>query len=203
MLSRIRWVHFAGMLKFASVDPGNRFVGKIYFSLLEDPFGASKEDSENCLWISEGAAEVDQSSQLTTPSLDLSLAVRWMKECEELHGSSCTPSDPSCLKDLRVIDCETRMVNFAPRRCDYLALSYVWGSSVDEGSNPFPTLPENLPRTIEDALKVTLQLGYRYLWIDRYCIDQGDAGDKHSQILQMGRIYGSARLTLVRLQNLL
>jgi hypothetical protein len=33
-------------------------------------------------------------------------------------------------------------------------------------------LPTKLPRTIEDAITVTQKLDFRYLWVDRYCINQ-------------------------------
>jgi hypothetical protein len=32
-------------------------------------------------------------------------------------------------------------------------------------------LPTALPDTIEDAIAVVIQLDFRYLWVDRYCID--------------------------------
>lgn len=45
--------------------------------------------------------------------------------------------------------------------------------------------PNSLPRTIQDACTVTRQLGMRYLWIDRYYIEQHDAVERHNQIRQM------------------
>jgi hypothetical protein len=65
----------------------------------------------------------------------------------------------------------------------YFTLSYVWG-------NPTPPLmstPEKegelraglpiirLEKTYRDALHVTKALGYRYLWIDLFCIFQGES----------------------------
>ncbi|KAI1355540.1 heterokaryon incompatibility protein-domain-containing protein [Xylaria sp. FL0043] len=82
---------------------------------------------------------------------------------------------------------------------EYVALSYVWGrnndfSTLTKGCLELPTL---LPRVIEDAILVTLSLGYRFIWIDRYCIDQYDASNKHEQIMHMDSIYQWAALTII------
>lgn len=42
-----------------------------------------------------------------------------------------------------------------------------------------------------------LALGYRYLWIDRYCIEQTDCPARHLQIQQMGNTYSSASVTII------
>jgi hypothetical protein len=73
----------------------------------------------------------------------------------------------------------------------------VWGSASGDVSTRFPNLPDNLPRTIEDAITTTLRPGYTYLWIDRYCINQGNKEEKRIQINQMGKIYASAQLVLI------
>ena len=43
---------------------------------------------------------------------------------------------------------------------------------------------------------VTLELGWQYLWVDRYCIDQNDE-EKHFQINQMDKVYLCAVITIV------
>ena len=54
-----------------------------------------------------------------------------------------------------------------------------------------------MPQTIEDAIELTLALGYVYLWVDQFCIDQNNPEKKHEQIRSMGQIHGEAELTLV------
>ncbi|CAI9627456.1 unnamed protein product [Alternaria burnsii] len=81
--------------------------------------------------------------------------------------------------------------------CQYVALSYVWGGLVFKTDSTSGLLPSMLPCTIEDSIKATLLLGYRYLWVDAFCINQDDAEDKHHQIQQMDLIYTSAMLTLI------
>ena len=34
--------------------------------------------------------------------------------------------------------------------------------------------PDTTPRVITDAMTATVELGWQYLWVDRYCIDQND-----------------------------
>ncbi|KAI9148949.1 hypothetical protein HJFPF1_10993 [Paramyrothecium foliicola] len=62
-----------------------------------------------------------------------------------------------------------------------------------------PRLPRDLPLTIRDAIRVTKALGSRFLWIDKYCIDQSNEGEKQEQFSRMGDIYGGAQLTLFAL----
>jgi hypothetical protein len=51
---------------------------------------------------------------------------------------------------------------------------------------------------IEDAIRVTLGLGYKYLWVDRYCIAQeGNETVKQEQVQNMHLVYANAEVTLV------
>lgn len=85
----------------------------------------------------------------------------WLKE-SSLVDDELQPA----LQNLKVIDCATRTLVYAPADCVYLALSYVWGTNQDCSS-----LDGNLPQSIEDSLRTVLLLGHRYLWVDRYvCI---------------------------------
>jgi hypothetical protein len=61
----------------------------------------------------------------------------------------------------------------------------------------FQTLPKKLPRTIEDVITVTQKLDFRYLWVDRYCINQQREKGKAHQIGKMDEIYMNAELTII------
>ncbi|KAI9150560.1 HET-domain-containing protein [Paramyrothecium foliicola] len=106
----------------------------------------------------------------------------------------------SLIPSFRVIDCETYEVvrgsdiEVADR--SFVALSYLWGRTVEE-PRFYKTLPESIPPTIKDAIKVTKWLGYRYIWIDRFCINQTDEADVIAQVSKMDAIYSGAQLTLV------
>ncbi|KAH3972182.1 hypothetical protein HBI18_113720 [Parastagonospora nodorum] len=78
----------------------------------------------------------------------------------------------------------------------YVCLSYVWGNSC-VAEHHSKKVPAVLPKTIEDAMYVTLQLGISYLWVDRYCIDQKNAAEKHRLITNMDAVYRGATLTII------
>ncbi|KAF1996468.1 HET-domain-containing protein [Amniculicola lignicola CBS 123094] len=126
----------------------------------------------------------------------------------------CAKAHPVCRQPThdfpvraRVIDCKTRRMVDMTEGCRYAALSYVWGAKkrretflglVDEEVDK-SYLPHRLPRTIEDAVTIVKKLGLRYLWVDRYCIEQVHSFDKKHQINQMANIYNRAVVTLCAL----
>ena len=85
----------------------------------------------------------------------------------------------------------------------YLALSYCWGGKQgivtleDTYLGYTQKLPvESLSKSIRDAINITGDLGFRYLWIDALCIIQDKNEDKMSQINLMGLIYRNAAATI-------
>ncbi|KAI0381975.1 HET-domain-containing protein [Hypomontagnella monticulosa] len=121
---------------------------------------------------------------------------KWLTLCDDLptHSHHCRPP----AKDkrnwpTRLIDCETLEVVAALPSYPYFALSYVWGQ---QQQHPSESL-QDPPATIRDAIAVTTRLGYRYLWVDRYCIDQVHSPEKQAEINRMDRIYNGASLTII------
>lgn len=94
-------------------------------------------------------------------------------------------------------------INETETHATYLALSYCWG-----GPQPLRLLLENieiltagvdfeaLPRSIQDAVFVTRELGFRYLWVDALCIIQDCVADKKREITRMSSIYKNAAVTI-------
>lgn len=88
-------------------------------------------------------------------------------------------------------------------KADYFTLSYRWAQS-----DPFTTTKENLadhcreirfydlPRTLQDAVIVTREMGVRYLWIDALCIVQDDLSDWAKESELMGEIYKNSLCTI-------
>ena len=112
---------------------------------------------------------IPRSPKTSQPSkrVDFERAKTWIDACKESH-SGCTARSPEVLKSLRLIDCILRSVISAPEDCVYVALSYVWGTSqVCEAPSSSPLL-DQLPLTVDNSVDVTLRLGYRYLWVDKY-----------------------------------
>lgn len=128
----------------------------------------------------------------------------WLETCVQCRGSSNGPV-PTVLPGMNLIDCDDMVIVAAQQGFQWLALSYVWGSNhqtaatdgENNGFRPGAHLPADAAATIRDAITVTKRLGYRYLWVDEYCIDQSSEIHKRSQIKKMDRIYQGAILTIV------
>lgn len=72
------------------------------------------------------------------------------------------PTTSTNIPALKVIDITTQKVVAAPKRCEYVALSYVWGVSRQYVSSSI------FPKVVKDSLVITSKLGYKYLWVDKY-----------------------------------
>jgi hypothetical protein len=122
----------------------------------------------------------------------------WIQNCDTEHVEYCGRDETydTIIDGFQVIDCQTRNLIAAPVRCVYVALSYVWGSS-SATSKPFLPQLSQVPSTIEDAIICTQALGFQYLWVDRYCIDQNNPKTKHSLIQRMDQIYQNASITII------
>ncbi|KAI0480731.1 HET-domain-containing protein [Xylariaceae sp. FL0804] len=145
-------------------------------------------------------------------TFDPELAVGWLATCAAFHGRPCRRAARGRGVPARLIDCGARRVVAGRAGDRYVALSYVWGlkgQTAEQMTSAFfappsgggcpdkAKLPDRLPATVEDAMTVTRLLGYRYVWVDMFCIDQSDAEDKHRQIAHMDVVYAGADLTLI------
>ncbi|KAI0976649.1 heterokaryon incompatibility protein-domain-containing protein [Xylaria arbuscula] len=153
------------------------------------------------------------SRPLFTPRLisslfDPSVVEDWLSCCQ-VHHMHClrdrySPRLHRIPSHLNLIDCESRRIvrsstSDQQTELEYVALSYIWSKTSNTSTflNECSKLPVCLPRAIEDAILVTLSLGYRFIWVDRYCIDQHDAHKKHEQIMHMDSVYQYAALTII------
>ena len=137
--------------------------------------------------------------------IDAGVMKGWLNTCQRNH-SICDFHDSTIFSadiGFRLIDCRERRIvsvtSLATNDIEFTALSYVWGASSttsNEIDDKGGTL-HDLPLTISDAMAVTLALGYRYIWVDRFCIRQNDPDDKTRQIPLMGLIYQLAVVTIV------
>lgn len=140
----------------------------------------------------------------------MSLAKNWLSQCRAHHKcwkdrspSKKVPKPTRLLHVYRKVDGDVHV-----RLChgihisgsiEYLTLSHTWGEQ------KFLTLTrENhahflvnidfsaLSRTFQDALYVTMELGFKYLWIDSLCILQDDAQDWTLESERMAHVYRNA-----------
>ncbi|KAM5363529.1 hypothetical protein ACJZ2D_011972 [Fusarium nematophilum] len=108
---------------------------------------------------------------------------RQVKTCASVRDNVGVISIPS----LKFIDCGTRKIVPA-NGMPYAALSYLRGGGL-QGAIPFTTtLPEDIPRTIRDAITATRAMGFRYLWVDRHCINQSCWEDVAEHVHKMDLI---------------
>lgn len=87
---------------------------------------------------------------------------------------------------------------------NYVALSYCWGGP-QANKTTLATLESNtksiqweeIPASIQDAVRVTVGLGFKWLWVDSLCIVQDDQEEMAQQIALMPKIYSEASLTII------
>ncbi|KAI9738421.1 MAG: hypothetical protein M1834_008924 [Cirrosporium novae-zelandiae] len=140
--------------------------------------------------------------QVVPNQIPYDLLATWLSICTNHHEGMCNvPSfeTPPCLK---VVDCDTGEIVRTPLHCQYLALSYVWGRTQECSPGPIKRdaivmMPDSLPLVVRDAMEVVRRLGFKYLWIDKYCIDQDNPSEKKLQILCMDQIYECCTLVIV------
>lgn len=154
----------------------------------------------------------------TVSSSDYFVLLRaWLERCDKDHR--CKGAITKNNLPTRVIDIgEARNDPLVLRdskeinTCSYIALSHCWGEYKDEEKQKICTHKDNLeqrkagfqvqdlPKTFQDAIDVTRQLGKRYLWIDSLCIVQSVDGketdDWKVESKRMEVVFSSAYCTL-------
>ncbi|KAF2827765.1 HET-domain-containing protein [Ophiobolus disseminans] len=87
----------------------------------------------------------------------------------------------------------------------YIALSHCWGpqptgiptmktTNIDDFKREIER--GSLPKNFQDAIRVTRELGVRYLWIDSLCIQQDATEDWEHEASMMDQVYKNSLLTL-------
>ena len=198
-MSTIEYSHISRVLT-------KRLVGSALYPMLKTPlagrfYGIQLIDDKFTRSLLRG--------RLVDDVPDIAMVRGWIVRCQVEHGESCKETylhihdRPS---DLLLIDAEADCLTRPRKDVSYIALSYVWGdamktvtlSSNVEQFSQFKGLHQiQLPKTISDALEVTKALGYRYLWVDAFCIIQDDNASKDRMIRSMDSVYGNADVTLI------
>ena len=146
------------------------------------------------------------------------LLERWIDDCN-IHHDCITDYDRFLPTRLIRIDRTQTPPSYnvvlreeCPPNSKYVALSYIWGdqpvgktfrllsSNIDQLRSPNSI--ELLPRTFQDAIRVTERLQVEYLWIDRLCIIQDSEADWRSEAGNMHNVYKNSVLTVSALSSL-
>ena len=132
----------------------------------------------------------------------------WLKDCLEKHPD-CQQLENGQLPT-RVIDVGSIDSLESPRLClgkgesgSWVTLSHRWGNqkiTITTKSNindHLQTLPiSSLSPTFRDAVTITRELGFQYLWIDSLCIIQDCEDDWIQESARMGTIYKNSVVTI-------
>ncbi|KAI0443386.1 heterokaryon incompatibility protein-domain-containing protein [Xylaria telfairii] len=138
---------------------------------------------------------------MNTKQTDFGLLRQWISKCQTDHAA-CQQHQGSLDQlgvTLTVVDCHSKSKVALLQGERYLALSYRWGKP-PECDDPWAV--SAAPRTVRNAIALTLKLGFRYLWVDRHCIDQENEAKKARELAAMDRIYENATLTIVAMTGI-
>ncbi|KAJ1328127.1 HET domain-containing protein [Microdochium nivale] len=161
----------------------------------------------------------DNSDGTLSPAI-IGIVRDWITRCQHDHPV-CRPqavlvADARKFRPTRLLDLQADLTG---ARCmlvhgssrlgslEYVALSHCWGATdmpvslvshdrqrIRDGTMTFAV--HELSRNFQDAIAVTRDLGYQYLWIDSLCIIQGDKEDWAAEVNKMGSVYAHAVFVL-------
>ncbi|KAF1844442.1 HET-domain-containing protein [Cucurbitaria berberidis CBS 394.84] len=133
----------------------------------------------------------------------------WLDHCESSHGSRCMPKAkqvPHRLIEVGGDGSTPKLVlseQISAQDQRYTTLSHCWGTSlpirtllsnIQSYSHRIP--PQIIPRTFDDAIHITLELGIRFIWIDALCIVQDSAKEWEQEAAKMKDIYSGSVLNI-------
>ncbi|OCL10127.1 HET-domain-containing protein, partial [Glonium stellatum] len=140
----------------------------------------------------------------------MELVEYWLQDCvynhpkcnERWDDSDGLPRLPTRVLDVSPENCIRLVVSHG--MCgQYAALSHCWGAkpllrttSMSIEAHQIGIDFQDLPRTFQDAVRVTRILGLNYIWIDSLCIIQDDRNDWEKEAVMMGSVYEGAYLTI-------
>ncbi|KAI0129493.1 heterokaryon incompatibility protein-domain-containing protein [Xylariales sp. AK1849] len=144
------------------------------------------------------------------PSINIEEIQGWLSNCKAGHGTRCQPRTSTSKGGAAwLVDVQQNCIVKTGPFHQYMALSYIWGdvvssqltlSNLGRLQRPGSLVRGpgiKIPQTIAHTMQLVNRLGYRYLWVDRFCIIQDDVVSKHAQINQMADIYENAHLTVI------
>lgn len=145
----------------------------------------------------------------------MDLAQSWIDDCLCYHNQCSRAFESSLWLPTRLVDTgpmggpiKLRLIETRDESIDdpYMTLSYCWGGIIGSqltlaNLNDMKTgmSLSKLPKTIQDAIRVTRQLNVRYLWVDSLCIIQNCRADWQIEAASMADVYRNSFLTIAAL----
>ncbi|KAK0651138.1 heterokaryon incompatibility protein-domain-containing protein [Cercophora newfieldiana] len=150
----------------------------------------------------------------TSAKSHIPLLRQWIDDCEENHETCralLNSKLPHRLLELEGTDAgeRIRLVSaeaLGASRPQYVALSYCWGSSdcfkltsETESALRVGVSVSGLPPTIQHAISVSRNLGFRYIWVDSLCIIQDSPEDWAKESATMCDVYQGSHVCVASL----
>ena len=132
----------------------------------------------------------------------------WLEVCLSEHKGTCATPHSTKLptRVLRIGGPQQVALHISnSEKASYICLSHCWGEKSHTLLRTTTTTLQRfqsdiswgeLPNTFRDAIHVTYQLGYNFLWIDSLCIVQDSTEDWRREGSMMADIYESAIVTI-------
>lgn len=135
----------------------------------------------------------------------------WINDCDSIHHL-CGRMDDEKELPTRVLQISgspkapsVKLMETNDQKGNYCALSHCWGppdkrplmttrANLHQHLDGIPL--EDLPKTFQDTVMLSLALGITYLWIDSLCIIQNNTGDWNNEAGKMGTVYTNATLVI-------
>ncbi|KAI0458569.1 heterokaryon incompatibility protein-domain-containing protein [Xylaria acuta] len=136
-------------------------------------------------------------------SINVAFLREWLQTCDRDHSHSALSNVSPRLRHiinrglLRAINTSTGDIGLLPLQTPFVVLSYVWGQSVDQQESLRAMPISGYARTIRDAAELAKSVGFKWLWVDRICIDQANEAEKSALIPYIKDIFAGAELTIV------
>ena len=199
---------------WVSLIPPSAFSSQ--YQLLLNGTGALEifRSADNSVSILPAIPALPHISGGTSSGYRLGHARKWLQQCLQDHKRcqlSGPQAAPSRLLDLKSVNRYTRggtvrLVELnlnSVASYQYACLSHCWGTgpivttTSSNLSSHRSAIPFNsLPKTFQEAIIVTLELGVFLLWIDSLCIIQDSASDWDEESKNMASIYRNSRFTI-------
>ncbi|KAK5175891.1 uncharacterized protein LTR77_001031 [Saxophila tyrrhenica] len=136
-----------------------------------------------------------------------SIAKEWIDGCSTAHTHCQRPDDarlPTRVIDVGPSDDSIPRLHVAGgQKSRYVTLSHCWGTGdrLTLTKGRIHNLQRaisygQLPRTFQDAIRLTRALGIRYLWLDALCIIQDDQDDWRRESASMGAVFENALFSI-------
>lgn len=197
-------------------DATFRFNGRSSMIVYADPNGSlgyepGREDVKlDYEYYNVGAARVARPAGDTSSEAGFARARQWIQTCLTDHVL-CGVDEPSPLptrvldlgEDVEAEPAQIKLLEAPGQKERYISLSHSWG-----GQQPLTTTTatvndrkagiaySQLPKTFQDAVRITRRLGIRYLWIDSLCIIQDSTEDWQIEASRMASVYRNSWLTV-------